>query len=247
MIDSSVYYNSAQVSNVDNLKTSITNGLVDYSKNVDINKFGGRFKYSKVIQLIDRIDSAISSNITKVIIRRDMKALVNQFAQYEICFGNRFHINPEGFNIKSTGFFIQGEAGKVYLTDVPNKIKAGQNAGNLDGSNMGVISAITKTSGDKYRVVLKSVGTVDYSKGEIRLTTVNITSTDVANNIIEIQAYPDSNDVVGLKDLYLSFDVSNSKINMVRDVIASGEDVSGVVFTRDYYTSSYSNGKIERE
>lgn len=246
-IDSSVYYNSAQVSNVDNLKTSITNGLVDYSKNVDINKFGGRFKYSKVIQLIDRIDSAISSNITKVIIRRDMKALVNQFAQYEICFGNRFHINPEGFNIKSTGFFIQGEAGKVYLTDVPNKIKAGQNAGNLDGSNMGVISAITKTSGDKYRVVLKSVGTVDYSKGEIRLTTVNITSTDVANNIIEIQAYPDSNDVVGLKDLYLSFDVSNSKINMVRDVIASGEDVSGVVFTRDYYTSSYSNGKIERE
>jgi hypothetical protein len=94
---------------------------------------------------------------------------------------------------------------------------------------------------------LKSVGTVDYSIGEIKLTTVNITSTDVENNIIEIQAYPDSNDIVGLKDLYLSFDVSNSKINMVRDVIASGEDVSGVVFTRDYYTSSYSNGKIERE
>jgi hypothetical protein len=172
-----------------------------------------------------------------------MKALVNQFAQYEICFGNRFHIDPKGYNIKSTGFYIQGEKGKVYLTDVPNK----DAYGNLDGSNMGIISAITKTTDDKYRVVLKSVGTVDYSIGEIKLTTVNITSTDVENNIIEIQAYPDSNDIVGLKDLYLSFDVSNSKINMVRDVIASGEDVSGVVFTRDYYTSSYSNGKIERE
>ena len=55
------------------------------------------------------------------------------------------------------------------------------------------------------------------------------------------------NDVVGLKDLYLSFDVSNSTINTVKDVIASGEDVSGVVFTRDYYTSSYSNGDLERK
>ena len=56
-----------------------------------------------------------------------------------------------------------------------------------------------------------------------------------------------SNDVVGLKDLYLSFDVSNTTINMNKDVIASGEDVSGIVFTRDYYTSSYSNGDLERK
>ena len=35
--------------------------------------------------------------------------------------------------------------------------------------------------------------------------------------------------------------------NTVKDVIASGEDVSGVVFTRDYYTSSYSNGDLERK
>ena len=64
------------------------------------------------------------------------------------------------------------------------------------------------------------------------------------DNIIEIQAFPESNDVVGLKDLYLSFDVSNSRINMIKDVIASGEDISGVSFTRDYYTSSYSNGAL---
>ena len=75
----------------------------------------------------------------------------------------------------------------------------------------------------------------------------NITSTISSNNVIEIQAFPDSNDVVGLKDLYLSFDVTNSKINTIKDVIASGEDVSGVVFSRDYYTSSYSNGELERK
>ena len=53
--------------------------------------------------------------------------------------------------------------------------------------------------------------------------------------------------MVGLKDLYLSFDVSKSTINTIKDVIASGEDVSGVVFQRDYYTSSYSNGDLERK
>jgi len=50
-----------------------------------------------------------------------------------------------------------------------------------------------------------------------------------------------------LKDLYLSLDIPSSTINMVKDVIASGEDISGVSFTRDYYTSSYSNGALERK
>ena len=84
-------------------------------------------------------------------------------------------------------------------------------------------------------------------KGEVILNTINFTSTSLDNNIIEVQAFPESFDVVGLKDLFVSFDVSKSNINMVKDVIASGEDVSGVVFTRDYYTSSYSNGVLERK
>ena len=96
-------------------------------------------------------------------------------------------------------------------------------------------------------VLVKEAGIVDYKKGEVILNTINITSTDTQNNIIEVQAFPESNDVVGLKDLYLNFDVSKSTINMFKDVIASGEDVSGVVFTRDYYTSSYSNGDLERK
>ena len=242
-IDSSVYYNTTQVSNVDDLKTNIINSLTTYSRDVDINKFGGRFKYSKILQLIDRVDSAVTSNITKVKIRRDMKVLKNQFAQYELCFGNRFHINPAGYNIKSTGFTVSGSNDIIYFTDVPNK----DANGNLDGSGKGVLSAIKRTEKDKLQVVVKSVGTVDYIRGEILVNTINITSTVAQNDLIEIQAFPDSNDVVGLKDLYLSFNVPNSTINMVKDVIASGEDISGVTFTRDYYTSSYSNGALERK
>jgi hypothetical protein len=242
-IDSSIYYNSAQITNVDNLKTTITTSLSDYASSVDLNKFGGRFKYSKILQVIDKVDTAITSNITKIKIRRNLKALLNQFAQYELCFGNKFHINSNGYNIKSSGFFLSSTTDPVYLTDVPNK----DLNGNLDGSGKGVVSIVKKQADGSYRVIVKSAGTVDYTKGEIILTTINITSTIKSDNIIEIQAFPESNDVVGLKDLYLNFDLSNSKINMLRDVIASGEDISGVTFARDYYTSSYSNGDLERK
>ena len=241
-LHSTVYYDSSKIADSLDLKSNITSSLTKYSNNVEMNKFGGRFKYSKINQLIDRVHEGITSNITKVIIRRDLKASLNQFAQYELCFGNRFHINPEGFNIKSTGFTVSGSSKIAYLTDVPNK-KAD---GSLDGSNMGTLSVVSRNEKNESNVIKKDIGTVDYKKGEIILNTINITSTVSANNVIEIQAFPESNDVIGLKDLYLSFDVSNTTINMVRDVIASGEDVSGVVFTRDYYTSSYSNGVLER-
>ena len=242
-LNTNVYYNPAQVGSDADLKTNILSSLNTYSKNVEINKFGGRFKYSKINQLIDRVDNAITSNITKVIIRRDLKALINQFAQYELCFGNRFNINPSGYNIKSTAFNINGTSDVAYLTDVPNK----DAAGNLDGSMRGTISIVTKNDKDQETVLVKDAGGVDYKKGEVILNSVNITSTERDNDLIEVQAFPESNDVIGLKDLYVSFDTSNTTINMVKDVIASGEDLSGVVFTRDYFTSSYPNGVLERK
>ncbi len=242
-INTTAYYNPAQVASAVNLRTDIINSLTQYANNVELNKFGGRFKYSKVNTLIDRVDNGITSNITKVIVRRDLKALLNQFAQYELCFGNKFNINSAGYNIKSTGFTISGFNDTAYITDVPNK----NASGGLDGSNMGILSVVSKNNKGEQRVLIKDAGVVDYKKGEVILNTINITSTVSDNNIIEVQAFPESNDVIGLKDLYLSFDVSKSTINTIKDVIASGEDVSGVVFTRDYYTSSYSNGDLERK
>tara|TARA_B100000900_G_scaffold188451_1_gene159639 strand:- start:8158 stop:10056 length:1899 start_codon:yes stop_codon:yes gene_type:complete len=232
-VESSVYFNSSQVTNVDNLKTNVANSLQSYSDSVDLSKFGGRFKYSKVLNVIDDVDRAITSNITRVKIRRNLRALINQEAQYELCFGNRFHVNSGGFNIKSTGFTIINEPDIVYLTDIPN----------ADGRTgvLSIVKPIEETG--ENRVVIKSAGIVDYIKGEVILTTTLITSTVLADDIIEVQAFPESNDVVGLKDLYLEFDVSKSTINMVKDTISSGEKISGVGFK---VTSSYSNGELKR-
>lgn len=235
-IESFIYYNDSMVSTPENLKSKIINSITGYSKSTNMNKFGGRFRYSQVLKTIDNTDTSITSNITRVTVRRNLFTLLNQFAQYELCFGNQFHVSEEGKNIKSSGFNISGESDIVYLTDIPNADK-----------KTGILSIIKNLPDGTIRVVAKSAGTVDYIKGEISLGTINIVSTVKPNNVIEIQAFPESNDVVGLRSLYLNFDISKSKINMIKDVISSGDEISGTVFNRDFYTSSYSNGSLIRK
>ena len=235
-LDSSVYYNESFISTVSSLQSEVLDQLTEYSKSTNFNKFGGRFKYSKLQNIIDEVDrNAITSNITKIKIRRDLKASINQLAQYELCFGNRFHVKKDGLNIKSTGFKIFGESSTVYLTDYPN-----------DDGKTGVLAIIKIGENNKVKLVNSSAGRIDYTKGEIIIDTVNIVSTEKPDNIIEVQAIPESNDVVGLKDLYLSLDVSKSRINMLRDLISSGDEISGVKFVEDSFTSSYLNGSIIR-
>ena len=228
-IQTSPYYNPSLNDNPENLKTGVSNALTQYSRSIDVNKFGGRFKYSKAVSLIDSIDSSITSNITLVIIRRNLKAVLGQFAQYEVCFGNMFHTQESAYNVVSTGFTIEGVTGTVYLADeVINREK-------------GRIFFFTYTEGGTPNIVKKNAGTVDYMHGEVLIDTVNILSTVIANGVIEIQAIPHSNDIVGLRDLYVKFDMTNTTINMIPDLIASGENTSGsrFVHTHSYYTPTF--------
>ena len=223
------YYNPSLNDDPENLKTGVSNALTQYSRSIDVNKFGGRFKYSKAVSLIDSVDSSITSNITLVTIRRNLKAVLGQFAQYEVCFGNMFHTQESSYNVVSTGFTIEGVVGTVYLADeVINRDK-------------GRIFFFTYTEGGTPNIVKKNAGTVDYMHGEVLIDTVNILSTVIANGVIEIQAIPHSNDIVGLRDLYVKFDMTNTTINMIPDLISSGENTSGsrFVHTHSYYTPTY--------
>ena len=237
-LDSSVYYDTSKSGTPLAIKSKIENSLTTFGNSLYSSKRGGRFKYSKAINLIDESDASITSNITRVIIRRNMNCLINQFTEYELCFGNRFHVNAEGKNIKSTGFRVNGEPDLVYFTDIPNSDK-------LTGTIAVVKPSVTP--GVNPRIIIKSAGVVDYVTGEVMISNINIIGTEKPNNIVEIQAFPESNDIIGLKDLYLSLSTSKSKINMIKDVISSGENTTGVLFsTSEYYKSSYSNGSLIR-
>ena len=219
-LESLVYYNPNHNQQPELLKSAVSGSLSEYSSSIDVNKFGGRFKYSKTVSLIDGVDNSITSNITKVIIRRNLKTAIAQWAQYELCFGNEFHVGESSYNITSTGFTIDGVVGTVYLAD------------EVIDDTKGRIFFFKYTDGGKPQIIKKNAGTVKYDIGEILIDTVNITSTSIQNDVVEIQAVPQSNDVIGLRDLYINFDMTNTNITVVQDIIASGENTSGSRFAR---------------
>ena len=231
-LNSSVYYNSNTTSSVSDLRTKVVNSLTTYSNSSDLNKFGGRFKYSRAQRIIDDTDTAITSNITKVLMRRDLEADTANFAQYELCYGNKFHARREGFSIKSTGFVVDGIRGTLYFGDV------------WESPTRGRLFVFRLSSVGEPEVVVRNAGTVKYDVGEILIDTIRILSTVKANNVIEIQAIPESNDVIGLKDLYVQLSVGNSTITTVEDIISTGADTAG---TRFISTSSFSNGNYIRQ
>jgi hypothetical protein len=231
-LDTSVYYNVNLLSNPEIAKTKVINTLTSYANSKDVNSFGGRFKYSKVVGLIDDCDKSITSNITKVKMRRDLNPEINVFATYELCFGNRIHTRDGGYSVKSTGFFINGIADVLYMSDSPSS----------SNKNTGIIFFF-KLENNLPVVIKNNAGTIDYIRGEIRLDVVNITGSVLNNGFIEVQAIPESNDIIGLQDLYLQLDVKNSVVNTVEDVVSSGENSSATQYVT---TSSYLNGKYTR-
>jgi len=245
-LDSSVYYNVNRSTRPESIKGKILNTLTSYSKSSDVNSFGGRFKYSRVIGLIDDSDKSITSNITKVIMRRDLVPEFNTLATYELCFGNRMHIKKDGYSIKSTGFKIFGTSDTIYMADAEKVITTveGQ-AADLDASQKSIFGNIFffKLENNVPIVVKSNAGTVNYKTGEILLDVVNITEVSMDNGVIEVQAIPESNDVIGLKDLYLQVDIGKSIVNMIEDSISSGENTSA---TQYIPTSSYLNGQYTR-
>ena len=228
-----VYYNTSQFGNPQDLQTLVGENVNRYAKSADLNQYGARFKYSKFLNIIDSSNESITSNITYISIRRDIRAALNEFAGYEICYGNPFFIeSEEGFNVKSSGFKINGVSETVYITDIPNSdLKKGK-------------LILFKLNEKKEPITVRKIaGQIDYDKGEILLYPININQTSKvigSESLVELSIRPRSNDVIGLQDLYLQLDVASSNINVLTDSISSGSDTSGSGFV---FSSSYSDKK----
>ena len=233
--DVKAYYNTDVAPSADFVRSLIIQNIEDYSNSKGLNQFGARFKYSKFQKIVDDSHTSVTSNITTVVMRRDLEPVLNSFTEYEICYGNRFHIKSEsGYNIKSSGFRVSGISDTVYLGDTPNS-----------DFKTGTIFLFKLNSPTEPVILRQSIGTIDYVKGEIKLNPINIISTSINRSVplVEISVSPYSNDVIGYQDLYLQLDYSSSSVSTIADNISSGNDVSG---TNYLVSSSYTNGSLIR-
>ena len=236
-VDSKVYYNSNFAPSAAAVSTIVQNNSNKYAESSELNKYGARFKYSKFLKIIDDSHEAVTSNITTVKMRRDLRVVTNTFAEYSIGFGNEFYIKSmDGYNIKSTGFNVAGITEPVYLGDVPNTNR-------VDGSIF--LFTVPNIGSQSPTIVRRNAGTINYVSGIITLNPINVLGAKDKDGvpIIEIEASPLSNDVVGLQDLYLQLDIGGSNFQMVVDEISSGLDPSA----SNYIVSpSYANGNLVR-
>jgi len=236
-INTKIYYNTNLAPDAAYVSTLVQNNAEKYAESSDMNKYGARFKYSKFLNIIDQSNESVTSNITTVYIRRDIRAVLNAFAEYQIGFGNAFHIKSmSGYNIKSSAFKIAGIMDDVYISDLPNTNR-------LNGSLF--LFTLPSIESQSPTIIRRNIGTIDYTSGVITINPINVQSGMLKDGqtIIEISACPLSNDVIGLQDLYLQLDISNSLFETVVDEIASGLDPSG----SNYITSSsYANGSLVR-
>ena len=236
-VNTKIYYNTNLAPSPTYVSTVVQNNTTKYSESTELNKYGARFKYSKFLKMVDDSHESVTSNITTVAVRRDLGVVLDTFAEYQISFGNSFHIrNMSGYNIKTSAFKIAGVQSNVYLSDIPNTNRV---TGSL------FLFTLSSVGSQSPTIVRRNVGTINYVSGTITLNPVNVLAgkTKDGQSIIEIEATPTSNDVVGLQDLYLQLDISSSNFETVVDDIASGLDPSASSYI---VSSSYSNGNLVR-
>ena len=192
----SVYYDCNAGGSKNDIINAVMNAILEYLNSEDLVGFGGRFKFSKFQCLIDGADPSITSNITSLRMRRDLRVALNSFTEYEICFGNCMFVkNCEGHNIRSSAFNVSGIQGHVYLSDKPDP----------NDHSKGTMFLFRLMSPTNPVTVKENIGTIDYEHGEIKLAPINITDTEITRDfpLIEIDTAPCSNDILGSHDLYL--------------------------------------------
>tara|TARA_X000001036_G_scaffold435592_1_gene477093 strand:- start:20664 stop:22466 length:1803 start_codon:yes stop_codon:yes gene_type:complete len=195
-IASSVYYSGSKSELLPaQMAAKATLGVQEYLKTSSVEKFNGKFRYSKLVGTIDGSDPAINSNITDITLRKDFIAQINSSTYYEVCYQNEFAKDCDGPVVSSTGMIVfEYPEYTTYLEDRSGKM---------------VLYRIDSTTGEKI-LLNDSVGDVYYDKGEIKLYDFTILKGSFSDNRVELRVKPAKNDIEVKREVYLDVDISKS-------------------------------------
>ena len=209
-----VYFNPNETRrSQEDIKQIIYRTLETVNSSAEFNKFGGKFKYSKVGKVIDEAEPSITSNITKVKMRKNVTISLNQRFNYKICYGNRINAQLEIPTLETNGFKRADGGNQVYY---------------LNDDGLGTIRLYYVTQDGSKQYIGGNWGTIDYHMGEVTINDLVITEVvNSADNLIQFSVTPESNDIVSLRETYLTLGIDNLVVNVIDDEISSGSNTSG--------------------
>ena len=202
-MSSKIYYNSLSTDlTTSQIRDKVIGGVQSYLDTSDTEKFNGKFRYSKMVGVIDDVDRSINSNLTEVTMRKDFYPSLNSTFYYEVCFQNAFDKDCDDPVLSSTGFRVTEYPNfDVYVEDRNSKI---------------VLYRLDSVTGEK--VVLDSdIGDIDYEKGELKMYNLTIIKGSFFDNRISLRVKPLSNDIKAMREVYLDVDVANSSFTAYKE------------------------------
>ena len=197
----------------EDIKQIIYRTMETLNASAEFNKFGGKFKYSKMGKIIDDAEPAITSNITKVRMRKNVPVSLNQRFNYKICFGNRINAQLDTPTLETNGFKRADGGNQVFY---------------LNDDGLGTIRLYYVNADGSKQYIGGNWGTIDYTYGEITINDLVITEVvNSTDNILQFSVIPESNDLVSLRETYLTLGIDNLVVNVIDDEISSGSNTSG--------------------
>ena len=202
-MNSKIYYNGSTTDQTTSqIRDKVITGVQSYLDTSDTEKFNGKFRYSKMVGVIDDADRNINSNLTSVTMRKDFYPSLNSTFFYEICFQNEFDQDCDDPVLSTTGFRVTEYPNfDVYLEDRSGKI---------------VLYRLDSVTGEKV-VLDREVGDIDYVKGELMMYNLTIIKGSFFDNRISVRVKPKSNDIKALREVYLDVDVANSSFTAYKE------------------------------
>ena len=202
-LKSKIYFQSSLTNKKpDAIRSAIIKNVESYLKNSDTEKFGGKFRYSRLVSAIDSTDKSVRSNLTEIIMRKDFYPSLNNKAYYELCFNNPFDYDNDELALTSTGFVVQEYPNFTsYIEDRDGKI---------------VLYRLDSQTGTK--IILNSnIGNINYVTGEIQMFDVTIIKGSFDDNRIEVRLRPQFNDIIAIREMFLDVDIAQSTFTIIQE------------------------------
>ena len=193
------------------IKNYVETAINGYINGESVKKFDGKFKYSKIQTAIDNAHPSITSNITKLRIRKCFAPSKGVASSYCIDFHQPINNECHGISSLASSGFTTAEYGAnttVYL----------------DEDGMGNLRLFKLEESEKV-YVNETAGKINYTTGVVDINTITVLDTSISDQI-KLSVIPNSYDIISKFDVYLAVNGSECGIAPVINVVP---DIAGIV------------------
>lgn len=201
-LTTTVYYNP-NMSNKSNsqIMQLVRQAILDYN-DINLQKFDGVLRYSRLIAAIDNCDNSIINNITTYKIRRNIDVIYNLSSSYKIQLNNPIsHSGVAEEAVMTNGFYINAD------TTIPYYI---------DDDGVGNLRLFYYNPLNYTKVFVNStIGTVNYETGELKVSALFITG--IVESDLQFIIKPQSDDIISKQNQIVDISVGMLTINVIQE------------------------------